>query len=109
MVFFQISSLIECLGDPLTANIESLANSKGLAWNGLKVVKNKPDCIHSMGAVPKPDGVVRPITDCSMPKDIAVNKFCDNTMKEFKYNSVDNVLSMHQEGDYMAVVDIKSA
>ena len=72
-------------------------------------MSKKPTCIHSMGAVPKPDGGVRPITDCSMPRDISVNNFCENIIEDFQYKSVDNVLAMLQEGDYMAVVDIKSA
>ena len=72
-------------------------------------MSKKTTCIHSMGAVPKPDGGVRPITDCSMPRDISVNNFCEKIIEDFQYKSVDNVLAMLQEGDYMAVVDIKSA
>ena len=34
----------------------------------LKIVENKPKCIHSIGAVPKPDGGVIPIIDCSRPE-----------------------------------------
>ena len=75
---------------------------KELAEGYLKIVKDKPNCIHSMGAVPKPEWGIRPITDCSMPRDISVNIFCDNTIEDFQYKSVDNV-------DYMPVVDIKSA
>ena len=82
---------------------------KELAEGYLKVVSNKPTCIHSMGAVPKPDGEIRPFTDCSMPRNISVNNFCENIIEDFQYKSVDNVLAMLQEGDYMAVVDIKSA
>ena len=59
-----------------------------------------------MGAVPKPDGGIRPITDCSMPRYISVNNHCYDIIEEFQYKSV---LAMLQEGDYMAVVDIKSA
>ena len=58
----------------------------------------KPTCIHSMGAVPKPDGGIKPITDCSMPRDIS------DIIEDFQYKNVDNVLAMLQEGDYMAVV-----
>ena len=39
----------------------------------LKIVKNKPDCIHSIGAGPKPDGGVRPIINCSRPDKKSVN------------------------------------
>ena len=82
---------------------------KELSEGYLKIVPEKPTCIHSMGAVPKPDGGIRPITDCSLPRDISVNNYCSNIIQEFQYKSVDNVLAMLQEGDYMAVVDIKSA
>ena len=71
-----------------------------------KVVKEKPRCINSIGAVPKPDGGVRPIIDCSMPRK-SVNNFCTGIIEEFKYKSVDNVLSILQPIDFMAVVDIK--
>ena len=54
-----------------------------------------------MGAIPKPDRGIRPITDCFMPRDISVNNFCDNVIEEFQYKSVDNVSAMLQEGDYM--------
>ena len=82
---------------------------KELAEGYLKIVQKKPTCIHGMGAVPKPDGGIRPITNCSMPRDISVNNYCSDIIEDFQYNSVDNVLAMLQEGDYMAVVDIQSA
>ena len=82
---------------------------KELSEGYLKIVHEKPTCIHSMGAVTKPDGGIRPITDCSMPSDISVNNYCSNFIQEFQYKNVDNVLAMLQEGDYMVVVDIKSA
>ena len=72
--------------------------------------KTKLDSIISKElAVPKPDGGVRPITDCSMPRDISVSNYCENILEEFRYKSVDNVMAMLQEGNYMAVVDFKSA
>ena len=94
--------------DPEKAKLDGIVG-KDLAEGYLKVVSNKPTCIHSMGAVPKPDGGIRPITDCSMPRSISVNNFCENIIEDFQYKSVHNVMAMLQEGDYMAVVDIKSA
>ena len=82
---------------------------KELPEGYLKIVNKKPTCVHSIGAVPKPDGGIRPITDCSMPRDISVNNFCADIIQDFQYKNVDHVLAMLQEGDYMAVVDIKSA
>ena len=48
---------------------------KELAEGYSKVVTKKTTCIHSMGAVPKPYGGIRPIADCSMPRDISVNHY----------------------------------
>ena len=67
---------------------------KELAEGYLKIVQEKPTCIHSMGAVPKPDGGIRPITDCSMPRDISVNNYCSDIIEDFQYKSVDHVLAM---------------
>ena len=44
-----------------------------------------------------------------MPKNKSVKNFCTGIIEEFKYKSVDNVLSILQPNDFMAVVDIKSA
>ena len=60
----------------------------------MKVVDIKPRCIHRLRAVPKPNGEIRPITDCSMPLHESVNSHCENLIEEFKYKSVENVLSM---------------
>ena len=67
--------------DPL--NNEKLDNiiRKELKEGNLKIVPEKPTCIHSMGAVPKPDGGIRPITDCSMPRDISVDNYCSDIIE----------------------------
>ena len=38
----------------------------------------KTVCIHALGAVSKPDGSIRPITDCSRPVNNSVNYKCDH-------------------------------
>ena len=68
-----------------------------------------PHCIHSLGAVPKQDGGIRPITDCSRPLHESVNNFCGSLFKEFSYKSVDNVVELLTWGNHMSVIDIKSA
>ena len=75
----------------------------------LKIVETKPDCIHSVGAVPKPDGGVRPIIDCSRPDKRSVNNYCSGIKETFTFKSVENVLALLQPNDFMAVIDIKSA
>ena len=64
---------------------------KELSEGYLKIVNKKPTCVHSMGAVPKPDGGIRPITDCNMPRDISVNNFCADIIQDFQYKNVDHV------------------
>ena len=73
------------------------------------LVDNKPDCIHSIGAVPKPDGGVRPIIDCCRPDKKSVNNYCSGIEETFTFKSVENVLALLQPNDFMAVIDIKSA
>ena len=70
---------------------------------------DKPKCIHSMGAVSKSDGRLRPITDCSMPDNISVNNFMSTTCEDFKYKTVNDVTASLVQGDFMCVVDIASA
>ena len=69
----------------------------------------KPVCTHALGAVPKSDGKLRPITDCSVPPDESVNNFMSTTCESFVYNSVNDVTKDLNCGDYMSVVDISSA
>ena len=80
-----------------------------LAENVISIVDYSPHCIHSLGAVPKPGGGIRPITDCSRPTGSSVNNYCESIFKEFSYKSVDDVVSILKWGYYMSVVDIKSA
>ena len=72
-------------------------------------VYSEPHCVHALGAVPKAGGGMRPITDCSRPTGISVNNFCSSLFHEFKYKSVDDVVGYMSEGDFMSVIDIKSA
>ena len=62
------------------ANLDKIIGSE-ISEGYLKVVKDSPRCIHSIGAVPKADGGVRPIIDCSMPKDKSVNNFCNGIIE----------------------------
>ena len=83
--------------------------SKELSEGKVSLCDVKPTCIHSKGAVPKSDGRLRHITDCSLPKGRSVNNFMLTTCKSFKYKSVNDVAKDLCEGDYMSVVDISSA
>ena len=69
----------------------------------------KPNCIHSIGAVPKPDGKFRPITDCRRPLGLSINNYMSSTCQTFSYKSVDHVCDTLYRGCFMATVDIGSA
>ena len=69
----------------------------------------EPTCVHALGAVPKSGGGMRPITDCSRPIMVSVKNCCGSLFHEFKYKSVDDVVGLLSQGDFMSVIDIKSA
>ena len=76
-----------------------------------KVTKaaSPPQCIHSLGAVRKSNGRLRPITDCSRPDGASINNYMLSTFRSFNYNSVDTAVQLLAPLDYMSVVDIASA
>lgn len=75
----------------------------------LEVVSEKPKCIHLLGAVGKPDGGIRLITDCSLPVGKCINDNMQGLTQKFSFKSVDSVVHLMEKGDYVTVVDIKSA
>ena len=70
---------------------------------------SKPQCVHSLGAVWKSSGALRPITDCSRPEGVSIHNFMTSTFQSFTYNSVQDAVDILTPGDYMAVIDITSA
>ena len=75
----------------------------------VSITDSRPTCVHALGAKIKPDGSIRPITDCSRPPGRSVNDSCASLYKTFKYKSVDNLIDMLVPGDFLSVVDIKAA
>ena len=75
----------------------------------VSLTNEKPTCIHALGAVSKPDGGIRPITDCSRPINGSVNNHCESLLEEFCFKNISHVVAMLNKDDYMTVVDIKSA
>ena len=72
-------------------------------------VPDKPLCVHSLGAVRKANGSLRPITDCSRPEGNSINNYMSTTFQTFTYNSVQSAVDILCQDDFMAVVDISSA
>ena len=73
------------------------------------VVKEPPRCIHSIGALKKPDGSLRLITDCRLPLYQSINNYMSTTFKEFSYTTIDNVIDFLKPNSYMCTIDISSA
>ena len=72
------------------------------------VCEAPPKIVSPMAAIPKPDGDVRLIHDCSRPIGEAVNDYC-STDWQFKFARVDDAANLMTPGCYFAKVDLKSA
>ena len=76
-------------------------------------VNCRPQCVHSLGAILKPDGNIRPITDCSRgdrsENDKSINDYMTTTCQDFHYTQVDDVTNVMKESSVFAVLDIQSA
>ena len=75
----------------------------------LSISLKKPEQIHALGAVPKPNGSVRHITDCSRPTKISVNNFMRQTFSSFSFNTLDKVVKDIPTGSFMCTVDLQDA
>ncbi|XP_033730239.1 uncharacterized protein LOC117319560, partial [Pecten maximus] len=71
-------------------------------------VSEKPPIISPLGVIPKPDGGVRIIHDCSRPHGFSVNDYAGEIEKQ-KFSSVDTAARMVTKNCFMAKVDLKSA
>ena len=81
-----------------------------MAVGAISVVDQPPTCVHAMGTVPKDDGAVRVIIDCSAPGEIhPVNAYTDQVCIPFSYNSVDDVTDLLTGSEHLATVDISDA
>ena len=61
-----------------------------------------------MRVIPKPDGGVRLIHDCSQPAGKSVNDYCTTDWKQ-TFSRVDDAAALVTEGCYMAKWDLKCA
>lgn len=65
-------------------------------------------CVHSLGAVVRPDGRLRPITDCSRPSN-SINNHMFSTATKFKFSRVEDTRNMVEEMGFGSVIDITNA
>ena len=110
----------DCPASYFCQNYDSILESKAyeemshllrqeLSEHKVSRVESTPTCVHSLGAVWKSNGKLRPITDCSRPDGASINNYMSTTFKSFQYNSVQDAVDMLSPGDHMAVIDISSA
>lgn len=75
----------------------------------LSVVMDRPNCIHAIGAIIKPSGSVRPITDCSRPEGQSVNVYTKETFTSFSFVKFRDVLADVSCNAYMCTIDLQAA
>ena len=76
---------------------------------GLYLTCSKPATIVSaLGAIPKADGGIRLIYDCSQPCVNVLNDYATNESK-IKYQTIKDAVKLLKPEGYMAKVDLKSA
>lgn len=71
-------------------------------------VREPASCVHALGAVVRPDGRLRPITDCSRPK-ISINDHMLDTAVKFKFSHIEDTRVMVSPQGFGGVVDISNA
>lgn len=80
---------------------------KELEDDNYAIVKDKPRIVSALGAIPKRDGSVRLIHDCSLPETGGLNYYASKDT--CVYHTISEALDMIKPGWYMAKVDLQSA
>ena len=81
---------------------------KEIAEGRYEIIKDKPAIVSAMGAIPKSDGTVRIIHDCSRPAGSAANDYAVDMPKQ-KYQTIQDAINQITPGCYLAKVDLKGA
>ena len=77
--------------------LEELENGRYL------LVNQSPNLVSALGAIPKKNGNIRLIHDCSRPTGNAVN---DCAIRDkFKYQNLQDAMNMISPGDFLATLD----
>ena len=72
------------------------------------VVQEPPLIVSALGAIPKPNGGVRLIHDCSRPPGCAVNDHAHITSR-ISYQTIKHATQLISQGDYLSKIDLKDA
>ncbi len=72
-----------------------------------EMVENKPTLVSALGAIPKSDGNVRLIHDCSNPSGKALDDYAEKI--NVRYQKVRRATSYLMQGCYFAKINLKSA
>ena len=75
--------------------------------NNYEIAASKPVITSAIGAIPKKDGKVRIIHDCSLPEQGSLNSYA--TKDPCVYQTVSDAVSCIKPSWYMAKVDLQSA
>jgi hypothetical protein len=81
---------------------------KGIKEGHYRLLDNKPPLISAIGAIPKSNGDVRIIHDCSQPEGSALNDYAKDTQK-VKYQTLSDAINLLTPGAWMAKVDLQAA
>ena len=81
---------------------------KEIEMGHYEVLSDPPTIISPIGVIPKPDGGVRLIHDCSRPTGLALNDYCTSEWKQ-KFSTVDEAAKLVTKVCFMAKVDLKQA
>ena len=94
-------------GSPLYAKASAQVLNE-IECGNYVICDSAPEVVSPMAAIPKPDGGVRLIHDCSRPPGRSVNDYCSTDWKQ-KFARVDNAASLMTEGCWFLKVDLKHA
>ena len=86
---YNVNNYRSCYLDHSKFKLEQTLKEE-LSSDKLSVVLGVPTQIHALGALPKKDGGVRIITDCSKPDKISVNNHMKEVFSRFSYKTIGN-------------------
>lgn len=81
---------------------------KEIKMGHYEVLAEPPKIISPIAVIPKPNGGVRLIHDCSRPEGQALNDYCSADWKQ-KFSRVDDAAALVTKGCFMAKIDLQHA